>query len=360
MSLRIAITADPYLPVPPRLYGGIERVVALLVAGLVRRGHEVTLIAHPDSQTPAGLIGYGVPPHTGAAARVRELVQVSAALVRLSGAVDVIHSFGRLAALAPVLPMRGVKKIQSYQRPIPWTGVRRAARLGGDSILFTGCSTSLYASANGAAGATPQLGSGQAPRRRSGQARWRTVFNCVDPSTYVAVPNARPDAPLAFLGRIERIKGTHNAIQIAKAAGRRLVIAGNVADQEYFRAEVAPHVDDRLVRYVGEVDDAAKNRVLGEAAALLMPIEWDEPFGIVMAEAFACGTPVIGFPRGSVPEVVRDGVNGFLVPGIAEAVRAVTRLDRIDREAVRRDCEKRFSCDAIVRAYEDIYVEALG
>jgi glycosyltransferase involved in cell wall biosynthesis len=344
MSLRIAITADPYLPVPPRLYGGIERVVALLVAGLVRRGHEVTLIAHPDSDTPAPLIGYGVPPHTGAPARVRELMQVGSALVRLSGRVDVIHSFGRLAALAPVLPMRRVKKIQSYQRPIPWTGVRRAARLGGDSILFTGCSTSLYASANGAAGVS----------------RWRTVFNCVDPSTYVAVPKARPDAPLAFLGRIERIKGTHNAIQIARAAGRRLVIAGNVADQEYFRAEVAPHVDDRLVRYVGEVDDAAKNRVLGEAAALLMPIEWDEPFGIVMAEAFACGTPVIGFPRGSVPEVVRDGVNGFLVPGIAEAVRAVTRLDRIDRDAVRRDCEQRFSCDAIVRAYEHIYLEALG
>jgi len=351
MSLRIAITADPYLPVPPRLYGGIERVVALLVSGLVRRGHDVTLIAHPDSQTPAGLIGYGVPPHTGVPARVRELVQVGSALVRLSGAVDVIHSFGRLAALAPVLPMRGVKKIQSYQRAIPWTGVRRAARLGGDSILFTGCSTSLYASANGAAASTPRL--------RSGQARWRTVFNCVDPSTYVAVTNVDADAPLAFLGRIERIKGTHSAIRIAQAAGRSLVIAGNVADQAYFDTEVAPHIDGRLVRYVGEVDDAAKNRLLGASAALLMPIEWDEPFGIVMAEACACGTPVIGFPRGSVPEVIREGVNGFLAGSVAEASRAVQRLDRIDRDAVRRDCEQRFSCEAIVRAYEDIYREAL-
>jgi len=344
MSLRIAITADPYLPVPPRLYGGIERVVALLVSGLVRRGHDVTLVAHPDSQTPAELIGYGVPPHTGIPARVRELLQVGSALVRLSGAVDVIHSFGRLAALAPVLPMRGVKKIQSYQRPIPWTGVRRAARLGGASILFTGCSTSLYGSANGAAAGT----------------RWRTVFNCVDPSTYAAVTHVPADAPLAFLGRIERIKGTHTAIHIAKAAGRSLVIAGNVADQAYFDAEVAPHIDGRLVRYVGEVDDAAKNRVLGASAALLMPIEWDEPFGIVMAEAFACGTPVIGFSRGSVPEVVRDGVNGFLAGTVAEASRAVQRLHRIDRDMVRRDCEQRFSSDAIVRAYEDIYREALG
>ena len=343
MKLRIAITADPYLPVPPRLYGGIERVVALLVSGLVRRGHEVTLIAHPESQTPADLIGYGVPPHTGTAARARELMQVGSALLRLSATVDVIHSFGRLAALVPVLPMRRVKKIQSYQRPIPWTGVRRAAGLGGDSILFTGCSTSLYASANGAAAGT----------------RWRTVFNCVDPSTYVPVVRVQADAPLAFLGRIERIKGTHHAIQIARAAGRRLVIAGNVADQEYFRAEVAPHIDSRLVRYVGEVDDAAKSRLLGAAAALLMPIEWDEPFGIVMAEAFACGTPVIGFARGSVPEVVRDGVNGFLARSVAEAAQAVSRLDRINRGTVRRDCEQRFSSDAIVGAYEDIYREAL-
>jgi glycosyltransferase involved in cell wall biosynthesis len=351
MSLRIAITADPYLPVPPRLYGGIERVVALLVSGLMRRGHQVTLIAHPGSQTPADLIGYGVPPHTGTLARLRELVQVGSALLRLQGAVDIVHSFGRLAALGPVLPLRGLKKIQSYQRAIPWTGVRSAARLGGESILFTGCSTSLYASSNGEATATPRL--------RSGQGRWRTVFNCVDPSAYTAVTQLPADAPLAFLGRIERIKGTHNAIQIAKAAGRSLVIAGNVADQAYFNAEVAPHIDGRRVRYVGEVDDAAKNRVLGASAALLMPIEWDEPFGIVMAEAFACGTPVIGFSRGSVPEVVRDGLNGFVTAGVAEASCAVQRLHRIDRELVRRDCEQRFSCDAIVDSYEDLYREAL-
>ncbi len=344
MSLRIAITADPYLPVPPRLYGGIERVVALLVSGLVRRGHHVTLIAHPDSRTPASLISYGVPPHTGPSARLRELFQVGSALVRLSGTVDIIHSFGRLAALAPVLPMRGVKKIQSYQRAIPWTGVQRASWLGAGSLSFTGCSTSLYASHNGAAHGM----------------RWRTVFNCVDPSSYVAVTGVRADAPLAFLGRIERIKGTHAAIQIAKASGRRLVIAGNVADPDYFRSEVAPHVDDRLVTYIGEVDDAGKNRLLGDAAALLMPIEWDEPFGIVMAEAFACGTPVIGFSRGSVPEVVRQGVNGFVVGTVAEASEAVQRLDRIDREAVRRDCEERFSCDAIVGAYEQLYREAIG
>ncbi len=344
MSLRIAITADPYLPVPPRLYGGIERVIALLVSGLVRRGHEVTLIAHPESQTPAALIPYGASSHTDRVARMRELAQVASALIRVSSSIDIIHSFGRLAALLPVLPMRAVKKIQTYQREIPWSGVRRAAWLGGDSILFTGCSTSLYASANGAAGGT----------------RWRTVFNCVDPSSYVSVTTVPDDAPLAFLGRIERIKGTHTAIAIARAAGRPLVIAGNVADAGYFHTEVAPHIDDRTVSYIGEVDDAAKSRMLGGSAALLMPIAWDEPFGIVMAEAFACGTPVIGFRRGSVPEVVREGVNGFVVSDVPQAVAAVRQLHLLDRDAVRRDCEARFSCDATVDAYEALYQEVRG
>jgi glycosyltransferase involved in cell wall biosynthesis len=344
VSLRIAITADPYLPVPPRLYGGIERVVALLVSGLIRRGHEVTLIAHPDSRTPAPLIGYGVAPHQGVYPRARELVQVAGSLLTLRSRIDVIHSFGRLAALAPVLPLRTVKKIQSYQRAIPWGGVRRAMQLGRGSVWFTGCSTSLYAS----------------DVRSSEATHWRTVFNCIDPEIYTAITAVPDDAPLAFLGRIERIKGTHTAVQIARAAGRRLVIAGNIADAEYFQSEIEPHIDDDRVTYIGEVDDGEKNRLLGHAAAMLMPIEWEEPFGIVMAEAFACGTPVIGFARGSVPEVVHEGVNGFVVTTVDDAVKAVARLESIDREVVRRDCEERFSCEAIVMAYERLYREAVA
>src|SRR5689334_22610434 len=331
MSLRIAITADPYLPVPPRLYGGIERVIALLVSGLVRRGHEVTLIAHPESQTPAALIPYGASSHTDRIARMRELAQVASALIRVSSSIDIIHSFGRLAALLPVLPMRSVKKIHTYPREIPWSGVRRAAWLGGDSILFTGCSTSLYASANGAAGGT----------------RWRTVINCVDPSSYVSVTTVPDDAPLAFLGRIERIKGTHTAIAIARAAARPLVIAGNVADAEYFHTEVAPHIDDRSVSYIGEVDDAAKSRMLGGSAALLMPIAWDEPFGIVMAEAFACGTPVIALRRGSVPEVVDHGTTGHVTEDLEGLIEGIRVVNRFSRAACRDVAERRFA-DSVI------------
>lgn len=344
MSLRVVITADPYLPVPPRLYGGIERVVDLLVRGLVRRGHEVTLVAHPDSQTPARLVGYGVPPHRSRVARGRELVQVARTLLSHRAEVDIVHSFGRLAALAPVLPIRAVRKIQSYQRAIPWTGVRRATAIAGDSIWFTGCSTSLYAASTGA----------MVP------ARWRTVFNGVDVRRYTAQPAVEADAPLAWLGRIEPIKGTHHAVAIARAAGRRLVIAGNVSDADYFRTRIEPAVDGVQVSYIGEVDDAAKDRLLGGSAALLMPIDWDEPFGIVMAEALACGTPIIGFARGSVPEVVRHGVTGFVVTGVDEAISAVSSLTQLDRRAARLDCEERFSCEAVVDAYERLYTECVA
>jgi glycosyltransferase involved in cell wall biosynthesis len=345
--MRIAITVDPYLPVPPKLYGGIERVVDFLVRGLVERGHELTLVAHPESRTPARLVGYGVPPHWGARARLSELWQVGLALWRRRGALDLIHSFGRLAALLPVLPLRRLPKIQSYQREqVPWRGVRVAARLAGDSIRFTGCASGVYRE-----------------RRRSGRGagRWDTVFNGVETDRYDFVPRVPATAPLAFLGRLEPVKGAHNAIAIARAARRRLVIAGNRAENgphgDYFRRAIAPHIDGATVTYLGPVDDAQKNVLLGSAAALLMPVEWEEPFGIVMAEAMACGTPVIGFPRGSLTEVVRDGVNGYLCSSAEEAAAAVARLDHIDRGRVRADCAARFSDRAVVDAYERLYRE---
>lgn len=342
--LRLVITADPYIPVPPRLYGGIERIVDLIVRGMVARGHHVTLIAHPDSTSPAAtLVPYGVPPHMTPSARGRELWQVGSALAGVSRSVDLVHSFGRLAALLPILPLRRLPKVQSYQRMIvAWRGVRRAAQVGGRSLAFTACSTSVYG-----------------PARDAGRAAgdWHTIFNAVNTSRFTPQYSLPADAPLMFLGRVERQKGPHHAIAIAKAAGRRLVIAGNVepSDEAFFRAEVQPVVDGDRVTYAGPVDDVAKNVLLGRAAALLMPIECQEAFGIVMAEAMACGTPVIGFPEGSVPEVIHDGVTGFVARGIDAAVAAVGRLPGLDRSAVRRECEARFEETSIVSQYEDLY-----
>jgi glycosyltransferase involved in cell wall biosynthesis len=347
--LRIALTADPYIPVPPTLYGGIERMLDILVRGLTAHGHEVTLLAHPASApaAPVELVGYGAPPHWGMRARTHELWQAASALWRRRGALDLVHSFGRLAALVPLLPLRGLPKVQSYQRAtIPWRSVRTAVRLAGDSIRFVGCSASVFAD-------RPD---------DDGGGRWLRIFNAVELSRYPFRPSVAPDAPLAFLGRLERIKGVHHAIAIARAAGRRLVIAGNRVDGDdgYFEREVAPHLDDERVRYAGPLDDAGKAKLLGAAAALLMPVEWEEPFGIVMAEALACGTPVVGFRRGGVAEVVRDGTNGFLCRTVAEAAAAVGRLASLDRAAVRADCEARFGDRVFLEQHESLYAELVA
>jgi glycosyltransferase involved in cell wall biosynthesis len=332
--MHVAITADPMLPVPPRLYGGIERVIDMLARGLVARGHRVTLVAHRDSETAGRLVPYPSESATGALGLVRNTLAV-ARLAALRP--DVVHSFGRLATLAPLLPL-GVPKVMSYQREPTLKQVRLAARLARRGTLsFTGCAEHIAA-----------LMRPYAPSV--------AVFNGVPMDTYAFRAAVPDDAPLVFLGRVERIKGAHTAIAVAKAAGRRLVIAGNVPPeaQGYFDAEVAPHLGD-AVTYVGPVDDAQKDELLGGALAFLMPIEWEEPFGIVMAEALACGTPIVGTPRGSVPEVVREGVTGFIAPTVAGMAEAVGRVGSLSRAACRADCEARFSDTAIVDAYEALY-----
>jgi glycosyltransferase involved in cell wall biosynthesis len=341
--VRIALTVDPNIPVPPAGYGGIERIADFLARGLVSRGHEVTLLAHPASRTAGALVPYGVPPHVGALPRVRELAQAGGYLFQHRRRFDIVHSFGRLAALVPILPVRRLPKLQSYQRNrVPWQSVAVAVRLAGASIQFSGCSTSVYR---------------ERPVGPTG-GRWHTIFNGADLGKYTATPRVPDDAPLVFLGRLASFKGPHHAIAIARAAGRRLVLAGprEPHDGGYFDREIAPHLGAvGAVEWVGELGDSEKNALLGRAAALLMPIEWEEPFGIVMAEALACGTPVIGFARGSVPEVVRDGVNGFAVKTVDDAVAAVGRLGTIDRRVVRTDCEARFSDHAVVDAYVALY-----
>jgi glycosyltransferase involved in cell wall biosynthesis len=186
---------------------------------------------------------------------------------------------------------------------------------------------------------------------------WDVVFNGVPLGAYTFAPHVPDDAPLAFLGRLDHEKGAHLAIEIARAANRRLILAGNVSNQpEYFEREIKPHLDNDRVRNIGAVDDTAKNALVGSAGALLMPILWEEPFGIVMAEALACGTPVLGLRRGSVPEVVKHGTTGFVADNVQGLTAAVAGLGSIDRAACRADAEARFSDDVIVRAYESIYM----
>ncbi|MDX1532081.1 MAG: glycosyltransferase family 4 protein [Rhodothermales bacterium] len=342
--LRIALVADPYIPVPPLHYGGIERILHFLVSGLVERGHEVVLWAAPGSEVPCEVVEYGSPPHFGTADRARELLQVSTSLLRRRREFDVVHSFGRLANLLPLFAFR-IPKVQSYQRAISPRGIRWASRLAGDTITFTACSTNCR-------------------RPVSHLGRWETVYNGVRLSDFAFRPAVEDDAPLVFLGRIERIKGAHTAIAVAKATGRRLVLAGNVVEdaphKRYFEEEIVPHLDGERIEYVGPVNDVQKNELLGRASAFLMPIEWEEPFGIVMAEALACGTPVVGFRRGSVPEVVEHGASGFVCDTPEEMAEAVARVGTLDRADARARAERHFSDRVIVDAYEDLYRRVLS
>lgn len=341
--MHVALTVDPEIPVPPRHYGGIERIVDMLVAGLRQRGHRVTLFAHPDSRVDCELV-----PWRGGRSGSRWDTVLNARQVyrrmRSSEAPDLVHSFARLAYLMPLLPRR-VPKVQSYQRHIAPRSVRWGHRLSRGSLTFTACSRNC-------ADATRGIG------------RWEVIYNGVPLERYQFAEHVADDAPLVFLGRLERCKGPHHAIAVARRTGRRLLLAGNLSphphEAEYCQKEVLAHCDGRQIEYVGPVDDAAKNQLLRQAACLLFPIDWEEPFGIVMVEALACGTPVVAFARGAVPEVVLDGRTGFHCKTVDDLVGAVGRLDDLSRAACRRDVEERFSDQVIVSHYEQLYRSLLN
>ena len=193
---------------------------------------------------------------------------------------------------------------------------------------------------------------------------WTAIPNFIDPTRFKFVAKVPNDAPLVFLSRIERIKGAHNAIAIARASGRRLLIAGNRVEtpegRRYWSEEIAPQLEHPLIKYVGPVDDFQKDRLLGGAAAMVVPIEWDEPFGIVFAEALACGTPIITSPRGSALEIVRPSETGFLIRTTQEGAEAVSRLSTICRRTCRNDAESRYSVGPVAKKYFALYMQLIA
>jgi glycosyltransferase involved in cell wall biosynthesis len=338
--LRIALTADPELPVPPVHYGGIERIVDMLARNLTQRGHEITLFANPASTCPVARVAW---PGRSSASRLDTMRNAAALASRITTRrFDIVHSFSRIAYLTPILPLP-IPKLMSYQRDISARTTALAAKLARGTLAFSAISRQMIE-------ATPLPG------------RWHLVPNGVSLPTYDFRATVALDAPLVFLGRIEAIKGPHLTIDIARRTGRRLVIAGNVPNEHrpWFEQHVAPHVDGDVIRYVGPVDDVQKNTLLGAAAAFLMPILWEEPFGIVMAEAMACGTPVLGLRRGAVREVVEHGVTGFVVDTVDELAGAVARLGELSRAACRARVEQLYSDDAVTEGYLQVYEGMLG
>ena len=339
--MRVLLIMDPYIAVPPKHYGGIERVIADLADGLVERGHQVTLWAAPGSGTRARLETFGREGEWTRWSNVRNTLALSARLIRDDGRFDVIHNFGRLAYLSLVFHW-DVPKVQTYMRTINPDNMRKAATLGARRVHFTAVSAAIRD--------TGAPGGGE----------WSVIYNCADPARYTFRGDTDPaSAPLVFLGRLDRCKGPHTAIDVARRLNRRLIIAGNISpvaeEEAFFEREVAPKIDGSLVTYIGPVDDAQKDALLGGAAAMLMPIEWEEPFPVVLPESLLCGTPVIAFRRGGVPEGIDEGRTGFVCDTIDEMCAAVGRLPAVDRAACRADAERRFSGRAITDDYEALY-----
>jgi glycosyltransferase involved in cell wall biosynthesis len=341
--MRIAQIAPLWEQVPPATYGGSELVVSLLTEELVRRGHEVTLFASGDSTTTAKL--ESVHPKalrldpTVKEVGIYEMLQLSQVYER-ANEFDVIHShmgcaglpYANLVKTPTVYTLHGIftpdnEKMFVHARRQPFISISNSQR---EPRLNLNCVA--------------------------------TVYNGVDTSAYRFYPQPSDPPYLAFLGRMSPEKGTHLAIAIAQATGWNLKIAGKIdpVDVEYYEREVKPHIDGTQIQFLGEANHAQKNVLLGNAVATLFPITWREPFGLVMAESMAAGTPVIAMNLGSAPEVIAHGKTGFLCHTVEDCIQALSKINTIDRRVCRQHVETNFSAQRMTDGYESVYQKVLA
>ena len=336
--MKILIPVDPEIPVPPIHYGGVERLVDGLITAYRKKGHEVFLLANPNSaaKDASEIYKWDALKSRG----VGNVWKNAWKLYKVAQKVkpDVIHSFGRLLYLYPTLLTRDIPVCMTYGRKISPYSTALASIIGGRKIHFTSAAGHML------------------NHLKYFRHKFTPVYNFTL-TDYFLPDESVPKEHLMFLGRVEDIKGTNEAIQTAIATNNKLIIAGNIqpGHDEYFNEKVKPYLSNPLIKYVGPVNDEQKLYYLQRAKAFLFPIKWEEPFGIVMAEAMSCGVPVIGFRRGSVPEVVKDGINGFIVNNTEEMIEAVKKINIIDRNVVRTDCVNRFSLGVISEQYLDLF-----
>jgi glycosyltransferase involved in cell wall biosynthesis len=322
---------------PPRHYGPWELVTSLLTEALVSRGVDVTLFATKDSRTAAKLDGVCPAPYSedpSIDAKVWEMLHVAFVFER-AGEFDLIHNqadfvplaFSRLVETPMVTTIHGF----SSERILP------AFKAYEDRVNYVAISNA---------------------DRRQDLRYAATIHHGIPLEDFPFNPHGGKN--LLFFGRIHPDKGAAEAITAARRAGRRLIMAGIVQDEDYHNAQVAPALDDRAVVYLGPVGGVARAEALGSARALLHLINFDEPFGLSVVEALACGTPVIASNRGSMPELIDHGVTGFLVDSVDEAVDAIGRINEIDRAACRAAASARFTVDRMADRYLDLYRSLLG
>ena len=348
--LRIAVLAPPWIPVPPDGYGGIEAVVELLCEALVARGHDVTLFAASGSRSTARVRALLEEPHPdtiGSAlhesdhvARAWEQVEQAAAR---GHAFDLLHDHSGFTALA-MADRVAVPVVHTIHGAFD-RDTRPFYRRHGRKATLVAVSRSQAASAP------------------TGVPISAVVPNPIAVDRWPL--NTEKQDYVLWIGRMAPVKGAHRAIEAARLAGKNLVLAGPVqtGQEQYFREQIEPHIDGQRVRYVGEVAGSAEQQLYANARALLMPVCWPEPFGMVMIEALACGTPVIAFPEGAAAEIVIDGENGMLVSDeqqMARAIDQVGAMGAIDPARCRASAAERYDIAVTATGYERVYRHAAG
>ncbi|MEW6544552.1 MAG: glycosyltransferase family 4 protein [Nitrospirota bacterium] len=340
--MKIAQVSPLWESVPPRFYGGTERIVSYVTEELTRLGHEVVLFASGDSVTDAELRAVcpqALRLNTGIFNRDAPLIMLLEQAFGSPGDFDVIHShldflgfpLARRCHVPVLTTLHGRLDLPELQ-PV----FREFAEM-------------------------PLVSISDAQRRPMPWANWQaTVHHGLPRNLYTF--RSGPGRYLAFLGRISPEKRPDHAIEVAKRTGMPLRIAAKVdpADREYFRAEIEPLMNHPLVEYVGEITDAEKNDFLGDAYALVCPYDWPEPFGIVFIEALACGTPVLAYRRGSIPEIIEDGCTGFVCDHLGRMADAVQRVSQIDRSRCRRAFDERFTVERMAQDYLRVYEQLVG
>jgi glycosyltransferase involved in cell wall biosynthesis len=341
--MKIAQIAPLMERVPPKLYGGTERIVSYLTDALVAQGHDVTLFASSDSITMARLV-----PCTTQALRLNPAVCDAIPYYML-----MLDKVRRMAARFDILHFH----IDQFHFPIfhdqasrTLTTLHGRQDLPDLKHLYDGFSE------------MPLVSVSEAQRRPIADANFIATVPHGIPRDLLAPTLVARGGYLAFLGRVSPEKRVDRAIAIARAVGLPLKIAAKVdrVDEAYFRSEIAPLLDQPGIEFVGEIDERRKSRFLGDARALLFPIDWPEPFGLVMIEAMACGTPVLAFRQGSVPEVVEDGITGYVVESAEEAICKLGSVTALDRGRVRRRFEQRFTAERMAQDYLEVYARLIG
>lgn len=349
-KLKIAQIAPLWFPIPPKKYGGIERIVHFLTKELVKRGHDVTLFASGDSKTKAKLVSVAEESLIKAGYNWQDpfwnLENLSRAF-KIAKDFDILHSHLDVWTL----PFQNLTKVpvlhtfhnQLYKASITREGERKPTRL---EIFEKHRKETLAVFIS------------KSEREKSAvkfPKSW-VVYNGIDVSQFKF--NPKPEDHFIWIARIDPFKGIENAIAVAKIAGVKLLLAGRLDPyrEEYFKTKIKPHLSKKI-KYLGELSGNKLSDFYSQAKACLYPIEWEEPFGLIMTEAMACGTPVIAFDRGSVKEVIEDGKTGFIVKNIKEMAEAIKKIDDIKRENCKTRVEEKFNYQRMVDDYEKIYYQ---